>query len=110
LVYLVPLCKKPDTPDQEIDQANQPHVPPVPPSAIVLDLFNREVVGGSLKPRMTADIVTDTLPMAWFRRKPAVGLLASLGSGQPIRQPTFSGHAEGLRHGGLHESQGELLG
>jgi transposase InsO family protein len=32
--------------------------------AIVLDLSNREVVGGSLKPRMTADIVTDTLTMA----------------------------------------------
>ena len=29
--------------------------------AIVLDLFNREVVGWSLKPRMTADIVTDCL-------------------------------------------------
>ena len=42
--------------------------------AIVLDLFNREVVGWSLKPRMTADIVTDALTMAWFRRKPAVGL------------------------------------
>jgi putative transposase len=27
--------------------------------AIVLDLFNREVVGWSLKPRMTADLVTD---------------------------------------------------
>ena len=27
--------------------------------AIVLDLFNREVVGWSLKPRMTTDIVTD---------------------------------------------------
>ena len=43
--------------------------------AIVLDLFNREVVGWSLKPRMTADIVTDALTMAWFRRKPAAGLL-----------------------------------
>lgn len=27
--------------------------------AIVLDLFNREVIGWSLKPRMTADIATD---------------------------------------------------
>ena len=27
--------------------------------AIVLDLFNREVIGWSLKPRMTSDIVTD---------------------------------------------------
>jgi transposase InsO family protein len=43
--------------------------------AIVLDLFNREVVGWSLKPRMTADIVTDALTMAWFRRRPAPGLL-----------------------------------
>jgi putative transposase len=41
--------------------------------AIVLDLFNREVVGWSLKPRMTADIVTDALTLAWFRRKPAPG-------------------------------------
>jgi len=43
--------------------------------AIVLDLFNREVIGWSLKPRMTADIVTDALTMAWFRRKPAPGVL-----------------------------------
>ena len=43
--------------------------------SIVLDLFNREVVGWSLKPRMTTDIVTEALTMAWFRRKPAVGLM-----------------------------------
>jgi putative transposase len=43
--------------------------------AVVLDLFNREVVGWSIKPRMTADIVTDALTMAWFRRRPAPGLL-----------------------------------
>jgi len=43
--------------------------------AIVLDLFNREIVGWSIKPRMTADIVTDTLTMAWFRRKPGPGLI-----------------------------------
>ncbi len=43
--------------------------------AIVLDLFNREVVGWSIKPRMTADIVTDALTMAWFRRKPEAGIV-----------------------------------
>ncbi len=37
--------------------------------AIVLDLFNWEVVGWPLKPRMTADIVTDALTIAWFRRE-----------------------------------------
>jgi transposase InsO family protein len=40
--------------------------------AIVLDLFNREVAGWQLKPRMTADIVTGALTMARFRRKPEV--------------------------------------
>ena len=43
--------------------------------AVVLDLFNREIVGWSLKPRMTADIATDALTMAWFRRKPEAGLI-----------------------------------
>jgi putative transposase len=43
--------------------------------AVVLDLFNREIVGWSIKPRMTSDIVIDALTMAWFRRKPAPGLM-----------------------------------
>ncbi len=43
--------------------------------AVVLDLFNREVVGWSIKPRMTADLVIDALTMAWFRRRPAPGAL-----------------------------------
>jgi putative transposase len=43
--------------------------------AVVIDLFNREIVGWSIKPRMTADIVVDALTMAWFRRKPAPGLI-----------------------------------
>jgi transposase InsO family protein len=56
--------------------------------AIVLDLFNREVVGWSLKPRMTADIVTDALTMAWFRRKPAAGLMHHSDRGSQ-----YAGHA-----------------
>ncbi len=43
--------------------------------AVVLDLFNREIVGWSIKPRMTADIAVEALTMAWFRRKPAPGLM-----------------------------------
>ena len=43
--------------------------------AIALDLFNREVVGWSIKQRMTADIAVDALTMAWFRHKPAPGLI-----------------------------------
>ena len=43
--------------------------------AIVLALFNREVVGWSRQPRMSPDIVTEALPMAWCRKRPAVGLM-----------------------------------
>lgn len=35
--------------------------------AVVLDLFNREVVCWLIKPRMTTDIVIDALTMAWFQ-------------------------------------------
>lgn len=57
--------------------------------AIVLDLFNREVVGWSLKPRMTADIVTDALTMAWFRRKPAAGLIHHSDRGSQYASQAF---------------------
>lgn len=43
--------------------------------AVVLDLFNREVVGWSIAPRMTADIVAEALTMAKSRRKPSPGLM-----------------------------------
>ena len=43
--------------------------------AVVLDFFNREIVGWSLKERLTSDLATDALTMAWFRRRPDAGLL-----------------------------------
>jgi transposase InsO family protein len=57
--------------------------------AIVLDLFNREVVGWSLKSRMTAGIVTDALTMAWFRRKPAAGLMHHSDRGSQYASQVF---------------------
>jgi len=57
--------------------------------AIVLDLFNREVVGWSLKPRMTADIVTDALTMAWFRKKPSTGLIHHSDRGSQYASQTY---------------------
>jgi putative transposase len=56
--------------------------------AIVLDLFNREIVGWSIKPRMTADIVIDALTMAWFRRKPDAGVIFHSDRGSQ-----YAGHA-----------------
>ena len=59
--------------------------------AIVLDLFSREVVGWSLKPRMTADIVTDALTMAWLRKKPAAGLMHHSDRGSQYASHAFRG-------------------
>lgn len=43
--------------------------------AAVLDLFSRRIVGWSMKARMTADLVTDALVMAIWRRRPDTDLL-----------------------------------
>ena len=43
--------------------------------AVMLDLFSRQVVGWSIQPRMTQQLVVDALRMAWFRRRPAAGLV-----------------------------------
>jgi len=47
------------------------------------------VVGWSLKPRMTADIVTDALTMAWFRKKPAAGLMHHSDRGSQYASKAF---------------------
>ena len=57
--------------------------------AIVLDLFNREVIGWSLKPRMTVDLATDALTMAWFRRKPEPGVMHHSDRGSQYASSTF---------------------
>ncbi|MBR8258337.1 IS3 family transposase, partial [Burkholderia ambifaria] len=57
--------------------------------AVVLDLFNREVVGWSIKSRMTADLVTDALTMAWFRRRPAPGALCHSDRGSQYASHEF---------------------
>jgi putative transposase len=43
--------------------------------AVVLDLFNREIVGWSIRPTMSTQIAVDALKMACFRRKPAPGVI-----------------------------------
>ena len=43
--------------------------------AIVLDLYTRQIVGWAMRERMTKDLVIDALRMAWFRRRPQVGLI-----------------------------------
>jgi len=79
--------------------------------AVVLDLFNREVVGWSIKPRMTADIVTDALTMAWFRRRPEPDAMHHSDRGrQPVCQSRLPAQAGGIWHALLDEPQRKLLG
>ena len=66
--------------------------------AIVLDLFNREVIGWSLKPQMTTDIVTDALTMAWFRRRPRFGVVHHSDRGSQYASHAFQ---EKLREFGM---------
>jgi transposase InsO family protein len=43
--------------------------------AVIIDLFSRQVVGWSMQPHMKAELVTDALRMAWFRRRPEAGVI-----------------------------------
>jgi len=63
--------------------------------AIVLDLFNREVVGWSIAPRMTVDIVADALTMAKSRRKPLPGLMHHSDRGSQYASRAFQDQLAG---------------
>lgn len=65
--------------------------------AVMLDLFNSEVVGWSIKPRMTADIVVDALTMAWFRRKPAPELIHHSDRGSQFASHAFQARLKEYR-------------
>src|SRR5450432_593310 len=43
--------------------------------AVVIDLFSRQIVGFAMNERVTRQLVIDALRMAWFRRRPASGLI-----------------------------------
>lgn len=62
--------------------------------AVVLNLFNREVVGWSIKPQMTADIVIDALTLAWFRKKPAPGVIHHSDRGNQYASHAFQARLE----------------
>ena len=59
--------------------------------AVVLDLFSRRVVGWSMQPTMTTQLVTDALLMAVWRRGAANDLLHHSDQGS---QPRFKGSSQ----------------
>jgi transposase InsO family protein len=77
--------------------------------AVVIDLFSRQVIGFAISERMTRKLVIDALRMAWFRGRPASGLIFHSDRG-PIRQWRLPEATLDLRHSRLDEPQGRLLG
>jgi putative transposase len=57
--------------------------------AVVLDLFSRRVVGWSMQPTMTAQLVTDALVMAVWRRSPQAMLLHHSDQGSQYTSEPF---------------------
>lgn len=57
--------------------------------AVVVDLYSRRVIGWSMKSRMTADLVTDALIMAIWRRRPHSGLLHHSDQGSQYTSEAF---------------------
>ena len=54
-----------------------------------IDLHSRMIVGWSMQPHMRASLVTDALRMAWFRRRPAPGLIVQTDRGSQYCSDEF---------------------
>jgi len=68
--------------------------------AVVLDLFSRRIVGWSMQPTMTAELVTDAFIMAVWRRGPAARLLHHSDQGS---QGGFNRSLQHPRRGGCDD-------
>lgn len=52
--------------------------------AKILDLFDYDVVGWSVKPMLTSSTVMDVFAVVWFRRKPVCGIDSLLGLSRSV--------------------------
>ena len=57
--------------------------------AVVVDLFSRKVIGWSMQPRMTKDIVLNALLMAVWRRNPQKQVLVHSDQGSQFKSASF---------------------
>ncbi len=67
----------------------------------MLDLYSRQVVGWSMKEHMQASLVVDALRMAYFRRKPAPGLIVHSDRGSQYCGHEFQNALKGYK---MHSS------
>jgi len=64
--------------------------------AIVVDLFSRQVVGWATAGHMRASLCVQALHMAFWRRKPAAGLLHHSDRGSQYASAEYRGHLEAM--------------
>jgi putative transposase len=74
--------------------------------AVVIDLFSRQVVGWALGERMTRQLVIDALAMAWFRRRPAEGLIFHSDQGSQYASGDFQATLRGYTMRGSMSRKG----
>lgn len=65
--------------------------------AVMIDLYSRQVVGWSMQDHMQASLVTDALRMAYFRRKPEVGLIVHSDRGSQYCGHEFQNALKGYK-------------
>jgi len=65
--------------------------------AAVMDLASRRIVGGSMSNRIKADLVCDALKSAYWRRKPAPGLIAHTDRGSQYSSDGYRALIEDFR-------------
>ncbi len=64
--------------------------------AAILDLGTRRLVGWSMSERINTTLVCDALGMAYWRRKPAAGLILHSDRGVQVRNPCLPQAAQGI--------------
>ncbi len=64
---------------------------------VMLDLYSRQVVGWSMKEHMQASLVIDALRMAYFRRRPAPGLIVHSDRGSQYCGHEFQNTLKGYK-------------
>src|SRR4051794_16101322 len=72
----------------------------------VIDLFSRQVVGWAMGKRITRHLVIDALTMAWFRRRPAEGLIFHSDQGSQYASSDFQATLRGYAMRGSMSRKG----
>ena len=78
--------------------------------AVVVDLFSRRVVGWSMQPTMSRDLVIQALLFAVWRRRPSGTVLVHSDQGSQYGSHDYLAFLEETRPGAVDEPAGQLPG